>query len=296
MRRLVAALGGVACLAGCAEDTPCAFSAPGAPWLALGSAESGSWDVQVIRADGTCRRAVTQGPSSDLRPSWAPGGLLAYDSDRAPGLGIWIHEVATGAARRLDVGDLRATSPAFSPDGSTLAFEGRAASETTGAIYVVPAQGGTPALLTPEAVPHGNGGPAFSPDGATLYFVSNRAGPYDVFSVPAAGGDAVRVTTGSGIVGKPAVSPDGKTLAYARAVATSTEVVLRDLDTGAIAALPVAAASEPAFDPAGGRLAIRVFHGMSSRIELVPLDGIDPLALTDGSGIEGSPAFAPQER
>lgn len=309
VRGLVAALAGLVAAAavaalptGCGpHEDPCAFETAGAPWLALCSLASGNWDVEVIRVDGTCRRPVTQDPATDLHPAWTAAGLVAYDSTRAPGPGLWIHDLRNGAERRLDLGALSATSPAFSPDGATLAFEGRVTGSTDGSIYLVPVAGGVPTLLTPDPLdpaapaPSANGGPSFSPDGATVYFVSDRAGPYDVWKVPAAGGDAVRVTTGSGIVGKPAVSPDGLSLAYARAVAgPSTEVVLLDLESGLVTPLGGTGRSEPAFDPAGGRLALRVQYLLTTTIDLAPLDGSVGVRLTTGPGPDGAPAFAPR--
>jgi TolB protein len=296
---LAAALG-----AGCStSDDPCAFATDGAPWVAFCSLAEGSWDVEVIRADGTCRRALGHDPAVDLHPSWTATGLLAYDSTRAPGPGLWLHDLGAGTERRLDLGALGATSPAFSPDGATLAFEGRLPGSTDGSIYLVPAAGGAPVLLTPATpggttpAASGNGGPSFSPDGATVYFVSNRAGPYDVWRVPAAGGDAVRVTTGSGIIGKPAVSPDGRSLAYARAApGSTTEVVLLDLESGQVTPFGGTGRSEPAFDPAGGRLALRVQYLLTTTIDLAPLDGSPGLRLTTGPGPDGAPAFAPARR
>jgi TolB protein len=214
-------------------------------------------------------------------------------------MGIWILDVASGTERRLDLGDLRSASPAFSPDGTTLAFEGRPPGVTNSSIYRVPAAGGTPVLLTPDAPgssipePHGNGGPAFSPDGATVYFVSNRGGPYEVYRVPAAGGDAVKLTSGSRIIGKPAVSPDGRTLAFARLTSGSgTEVVLQDLATGQATPLPGVNSAEPAFEPSGGRLALRAFYGLTASVQLLPLDGSSPVRLTAGPGPDAAPAFA----
>lgn len=288
--------------AGCGrQEDPCAFDTDGAPWLALCSLAAGNWDVEVIRADGTCRRPLGRDPATDLHPTWTAAGLVAYDSTRAPGPGLWVHDVRAGTERRLDLGTLAATSPAFSPDGATLAFEGRVAGSTDGSIYRVPAAGGAPVLLTPDApggatpAPYANGGPSFSPDGASIYFVSNRAGPYDVYRLPAGGGEAVRVTTGSGIIGKPAVSPDGLTLAYARAApGSTTEVVLLDLASGVVTPFGGTGRSEPAFDPAGGRLALRVQYLLTTTIDLSPLDGGAGVRLTAGPGPDGAPAFAPR--
>jgi TolB protein len=304
MRRWLAMAGAaaLAAAAGCADPVdPCAFGTGGAPWLALGTLAPGNWDVEVIRADGTCRRSITTAASVDLRPAWSRGGLLAYDSDRAPAPGqdpfpgLWLHDVAAGTERRLELGDLGASSPAFSPDGATLAFQGLPRGATESGLYVVPAAGGTPALLTPTPAGRSSGGPAWSPDGTLVYFTSNRDGPWDVYRVPAAGGAAERVTTGSGIVGRPAVSPDGASLAYARSVGSTTEVVLRDLATGVVTAVTGREVSEPAFDPAGGRLAVRVFRGLTATIDLVPLAGGEGFRLTTGPGPDGVPAFAPLE-
>lgn len=296
----LAVAGGAACGAhpGTPEDprgpeAPCAFATPGARWLAFASAEGGDWDIHVVRADGSCRRALSAVPGVDVNPAWGPGGVVAYESDRAPGTGIWLHDVAAGTERRLDVGGLRAMAPAFSPDGAWLAFEGRPPGATASSIYVVRVAGGAPVELTPGASPHGNGGPVFSPDGAAVYFVSNRNGPYEVFRVPAAGGAAEQVTTGSGIVGRPALSPDGATLAFTRAAGASTEVVRYALASRATTPLGVATAAAPAFDPAGGAVAVRVFHGAAANVDLAPLEGGVAVRVTSGPGPDGAPAFPP---
>lgn len=284
----------VAGAAACSSpDDPCAFATPGAGWLAFSSAQDGSWDVQIIRADGTCRRAITSDAAFDGNPAWAPHGVLAYESDRGTQPGIWIHPMLGGAERQLDVGALVAASPAFSPDGTKLAFEAHPPGAIDNSIYVIPAAGGTPVELTP-GTSSGNGGPVFSPDGVTsIYFVSNRNGPYDVFAVPVGGGAAVQVTTGSGIIGKPSVSPDGRTLAFTRPAGASTEVVLYDLVGGTTTPLGIAGAAEPAFDPAGGRLAISVFYTGFATIDLAPPSGGTSTRLTLGPGPDGSAAFAP---
>lgn len=294
-RRLIAVALAVAGLAACnSKDDPCAFETGGAAWLAFSSAQGGNWDVQVIRADGTCRRSIGTSLAFDGNPAWGRNGLVAYESDRAPKPGIWIHSVETGAEQQLDVGTLVAASPAFSPDGTKLAFEAHQSGAINNSIYVIPAAGGTPVELTPEAIPHGNGGPVFSPDGVTsVYFVSNRNGPYDVFAVPVGGGPAVQVTTGSGILGKPTVSPDGRKLAFARVAGASTEVVVYDLVSGTTTPLGIAGGAEPAFDPAGGRLALSVFHSAFATIDLAPLSGGTSTGLTFGPGPDGTPAFAP---
>ena len=54
----------------------------------------------------------------------------------------------------------------------------------------------------------------FSPDGATLFFVSDRGGGPQIYRQPVGGGGAQRVTYNGAYNISPAISPDGKLLAY----------------------------------------------------------------------------------
>jgi len=109
----------------------CAFSTAGSPWLAFASLRAGSYDAWAMRLDGTCLAPLTDDPALDLSPSWALDGRVAWGSSRGGAQGLVVRDPATGAEARLDLGDLRAASPAFSPDGARLAFEGHAAGAAT---------------------------------------------------------------------------------------------------------------------------------------------------------------------
>ena len=274
-------------------EDPCALGAPGALWLAFASRRTGDYDIYLARSDGTCQRAVTADAAQDLFPSWAPDGRIAFASDRGGQLGIWVHDLAAGTTAPLGVGGLPATSPAFSPDGTLIAFEGRPPGASS-KIYLVAAGGGVPVTL--GAAGGDDAGPAWSPDGRTLFFVSTRTGRYDVFAAPAAGGAAVQVTVASRIVGKPAVSPDGASLYFARTSpgSSATEVVRQDLATGAVAVVTSAGDSEPAVSPRGDRLAVRSFRSGAADLVLVDaLDGGNPFPLTSDAASDGTPAFLP---
>jgi TolB protein len=283
-------------LLSCSPPTrdPCALDAPGADWLAYASRRAGDYDLRISRADGACDRALTSGPGDDLFPTWSPSGQVAYTAVRETGVGIRVRDVATGADRPLDVGPLYASSPAFSPDGSHIAFEAHLPGTAATDVYVVSAAGGTPVQLTDLAAD--DAGPVWAPDGKSIFFVSLRTGWYDVFSVSAAGGAATQVTTGSGILGKPAVSPDGQALVYARASAGTglTEVVRLDLEAGTTTVVTADGDSEPAFDAGGGRLAVRSLRFGNPEIVIVDSAGSgSPLRLTYDDAADGAPAFAP---
>ena len=203
---------------GCASSTPeaptpCALRTPGAQWLAFSSRRTGVYDVYAMRADGTCLTQVTNDAADDLFATWSPAGTIAYMSARSGRMQVYVRDFASGDERLLDTGNLTATSPAFSPDGSHVAFEGYVPGVTAVSdIYVVPAAGGVPVKLTT-----GQGysaGPAWSPDGATVYFVSNRLGGYNAWAVPATGGTEVMIAGTGGILGRPVATPDGTGIAF----------------------------------------------------------------------------------
>jgi len=273
----------------CDPPAACDLDSPGAPWLAFATAAAGSWDVAIARADGTCRRSIVTDPGQDLYPTWSPAARIAFASDRSGSLGIWIHDLAAGTETRFDLGELRATYPAWSPDGTQLAFEGSLPGAAASAIYLVAAEGGTPTPVTDGAAV--DGAPAWAADGSAIFFVSNRTGAYEVFSVSPAGGPTSQVTHGSRIVGRPAPSPDGAALAWARTGGGSTEVVRMSLATGLTEVVTSQGDSEPAYAPGAGGLAVRSYrHGAPEVLLLDAVTGDARVRLAPGVSA-GSPSF-----
>ncbi|MCS0631596.1 S9 family peptidase [Telluria mixta] len=109
---------------------------------------------------------------------------------------------ATAALRGFTVEDLvtmeRVGSPAVSPDGGRVVYTvrttdmGKNRGHTD--LYLVDLRAASPApqRLTSDAASSTD--PEWSPNGDAIYFLSSRSGSGQVWRVPAAGGDAVRVT------------------------------------------------------------------------------------------------------
>jgi hypothetical protein len=74
-------------------------------------------------------------------------------------------------------------------------------------IYLVPAEGGEPKILTQNASSWWH---SWSPDGKTILFSGMRNNNLDIYSIPAQGGNETRLTTQPGIDDGPEFSPDGK--------------------------------------------------------------------------------------
>jgi len=128
---------------------------------------------------------------------------LRYKSNGVPGIvdprPVHIHvvDVQTGAVRQLTSGDYDDSSPAFSPDGKSVAFtsvreEGREIRNLPQDLWVVPFEGGEPRKLTAGKGPvHG---PVYSPDGNWIAYLGHTNGMdstanIEVLAISKDGGD-----------------------------------------------------------------------------------------------------------
>ncbi len=125
---------------------------------------------------------------------------------------LWSAKLDGSDVRRLTTADGDESNPAFSPDGSLIAFSGNYDGNTD--VYVIPATGGTPRRLTYH--PAADIAQGFSPDGKRVLFVSTRNGTTtrnsQLWSVPVEGGveEKLPIPTAT----QATWSPDGRRIAY----------------------------------------------------------------------------------
>src|SRR2546426_9166316 len=103
-----------------------------------------------------------------------------------------------------------ATEPAFSPDGSRIAFTSTRDGQPE--IYVMDADGTNASRLTNS--PGLDGDAAFTADGQVVAYHSLRTGHRQIFLQPITGSDAVQLTQEPADNSQPTVSPDGETIAF----------------------------------------------------------------------------------
>ncbi len=188
---------------------------PDGEWLGLAVDTDGQLDIAVVRADGTGFRRLTADAAVDVQPAWAPDGRTILFA-RAVGSDFDIArvDVETGAVEPVLGGSGHQFQPAPSPDGSTLAFVGGVRGHLgSGGIWTVPMTGGEPELVHYEETSY-RPVPSWTPQGDAFVFASDGAGSYDVATVQAEGGSLVRLTSQPHDQFAPAVSPDGKQLAF----------------------------------------------------------------------------------
>jgi len=126
-------------------------------------------------------------------------------------LDIWVQQTAGSTPLQLTHEAFDELEPAFSPDGSRLAYRSE---RDGGGIYIVPALGGQ----EPRLLVRAGRRPRFSPDGRLIAYwtgtnvgFSFSSGSYRTFVIPAGGGAAREI---SGFTGAryPVWSPDGQSL------------------------------------------------------------------------------------
>jgi len=111
---------------------------------------------------------------------------------------IWIRDLETGSDRQLT--DLNADSyePAWSPDGSRIAFTSNANGQYD--IWIIDADGLNPVAITQHGARDSS--PCWTPDGKFLIFVSSRTGTMELWMIGLDGRELTQLTDdGCGIRG-----------------------------------------------------------------------------------------------
>jgi Tol biopolymer transport system component len=103
-------------------------------------------------------------------------------------------------------------SPAWSPDGTQIAFASMRNGADTFDIYVMDADGSNVMQLTDH--PANDSGPAWSPDGTLVAFASERDGNSEIYVIQLDGSGLTNVTNDPGDDFNPAWSPDGTRIAF----------------------------------------------------------------------------------
>ncbi len=86
--------------------------------------------------------------------------------------------------------------------------------------------------------------PAFSPDGRYIYFVSDRGGAPQIYRMGASGSGVERVTFNGSYNISPAISPDGRWLAYVSRVGGAFKLQVMELASGAVTQITDTTADE----------------------------------------------------
>ena len=163
--------------------------------------------LEVCDATTGERTVVKEFPYLIEAPNWTVDGQwLIYNS------GGQLYKLSPdqpGEPQRIESGYATRCNNdhVLSADGQRIAISHGTKEDGRSRIYTLPISGGTPQLVTPMAPSYLHG---WSPDGKQLAYCAERKGNYDVYVIPADGGEEQRLTTAEGLDDGPEYAPDGE--------------------------------------------------------------------------------------
>jgi Tol biopolymer transport system component/DNA-binding winged helix-turn-helix (wHTH) protein len=261
-------------------------------------------ELMVVPAIGGHER-----PLADCRDNqfadlvWSPDGRwLAHNDALGAGLhGIVLVDANSGESRVLTsppAGIWGDFDPAFSPDGSSLAFA-RAWSEGIQDILIMHLDRPGEKQVTFDQ--RNIYGLTWTPDGQSIIYGSNRHGDYDLWRVPTEGGEPEAFLSGIGNLVNPVIDRIGTNLVYEHRQ-YDTDIWRYQLAPGPGSENPDVIASStrwelyPALSATGQRLAYASDRSGSYEIWVSDVDGASPTRLTEfGGPLTSAPSWAPDD-
>ena len=160
-------------------------------------------------------RTVYQADTVFEAPNWSPDGkyLLVNSGGRLFHIPVDGAGPATPEPVNIDTSLRLNNDHAPSPDGKMIAFSASSATSRGSQVYLCNADGSNTHVMVSETPSYFHG---WSPDGKYLAYVHQHpaanGGPanYDIFRIPAAGGQSEQLDSNAGYDDGPDYSPDGK--------------------------------------------------------------------------------------
>ena len=257
------------------------------------------YTLRITDADGEGGQVALASPQPIISPAWSPDGRqLAYVSFEAGKAVVMVQDVGTGERRSVATFKGSNSAPAWAPDGRRLAVT--LSRDGPAQLYLLDLDGNAlRRLVTSTSI---DTEAAFAPDGQSLYFVSDRGGGPQIYRVAVTGGGSAsassaapdRVTFSGSYNISPAISPDGRLLAYINR-GNGFRLMVMPLD-GSAPPLAVSDTSDdesPSFAPNGRLLIYATRSGGRDVLMTTTLDGkIRTRLLSSGVDVR-EPAWGP---
>jgi Tol biopolymer transport system component len=284
--------------------------------------------VPFSTGGGTLSSPLTASPTLRHRhPTWSPDRtMIAYA--RGPSAGpfdIWVQDL-TQPLSATNPKDLTSNGPAssedrpaWSPDGTHIAFEKDFLAPADRDIVIASAANGSGQTNITNTAGAIEGAPAWDPFGSTIYYekgnaqggnvpvdIVKRSISYDAFGTPTAGTETLAVADSGGPEIQPAISPNGDKICYGTGYpgAPSPQVIkvalLTSTPSSGTQVSPTASA--PGYDctwsPDNTLIAYTSGAGSAGNLVMVRADGTSlfETLLAGGANIQTNPDWAPDGR
>ena len=162
--------------------------------------------LEIVDVASGDRRIIYSADRVFEAPNWEPNGkTLIYNE----GGRLYRFDLATKTPALIDTGDVRGNNNdhVLSFDGKMLAISSSSQEERASIVYTMPVEGGQPKRITPMGPSYLHG---WSPDGKFLVYTGQRDGQFDIYRIPADGGQEVQLTYTVGLDDGPEYTPDGE--------------------------------------------------------------------------------------
>jgi TolB protein len=244
-------------------------------------------EIYIMDYDGANQQRVTADRNLNIAPTWCPNGqCIAYTSYKSGFQDIYVQNVfgQIGVSRPARGTDVTQNSlPAFSPDGTRLAFSSTRDGRATD-IFVVNRDGsGLRQITNNQAI---DNAPAWSPAGNMLAFVSDRTGSPKIYTMSPDGGPASIVPSACSRCDRPTWGPGvtGLLIAYtSQTSAAGHDIEMYDYSTQQIRRLTNGEGTNesPSFSPNGRHVVFFTSRWGNLQLAVVDIDGKNVRRLTE---------------
>ncbi len=255
-------------------------------WNMRGSAE-------LLTASGTATAAPSPFATRATLVVGPQLGTVAYMAKEDPDADwdIWVMRGDGSDPQQLTDEPADDMSPAWSPDGATIAF----VTDRDGnrEIYTMKRDGTQQLNLTNHGAEDWT--PAWSPDGSSIAFSSYRDGNWEVYVVAPDGSNPTRLTNSAAADYGPSWSPDSQEIVFHSNRDDNWEIYVVGRDGQGLRRLTEDEATDfaPAWSPDGALIAFESYRDGNMEIYLMYADGSEPYNISnDPYSNEHGPSWA----
>ncbi|MGH3145481.1 MAG: TolB family protein, partial [Rubrobacter sp.] len=243
-----------------------------------------NWGGACSGTQSTC--VLTMNDNHSVSASWVqlpPNGRIAFQTSRDGNDEIYVMNADGTGQTRITNNSEFDRQPAYSPDGTKIAFSGHGRLTNNGDIYVMSANGTGKTFLTDSLWFDGH--PVYSPNGSRIAFVSERDGNYEIYAMNADGSGQTNLTNSPTTADfNPSYSPDGQKITFHR----DGDIWVMNADgTGQMALTnDPAPDAMPDFSPDGTKIAFTSFRDGNYEIYTMNADGTGETNFTNNAAAQ----------